>query len=512
MKSPTLCSAALFALGTSCFAANSPDEKRSVTFAEHIAPIVFQNCTTCHRPGEAGPFPLTNYAETKKRSNLIAEVTAEKSMPPWHPDEGCGEFVGERRLSKEQVNLLRAWAESGAPEGDAAKTPALPKFPEGWRGGTPDLVLTMDSPFTVPADGPDIYRQFVIPVKLEKDQWVQGIEIRSTTNSGALHHVLVWLDSTGDARRQDEADAAPGFRKMSFKRTGALGGWAVGGGPRMLPEGLAHPLPKGSDVILSCHFHPTGKEAQEKVTLGLYLAKEPPARRIVSLGMPPLFARGVGLDIPAGEANYTIKDTLTLPVDTDLIAVGAHAHYTGKSMEAVATLPDGTKKTVFRISDWDFNWQDQYVYKEAVRLPAGTRLDATIVWDNSSANPNNPSSPPRRITWGEESEDEMGSVGFVAVAANAWEHEKLAALSKSKMRGVLGDVIKEGAQGLLVVNQLKQAVQLDVNHDQKLSGDELPESVKASRVMNLLDKNGDGALDFEELKSARDAWRLRQQR
>lgn len=374
------------------------------------------------------------------------------------------------------------------------------------------MVLTMDAPFTIPADGPDIYRQFVIPVKLDSDQWVQGIEIRSVTNTGALHHVLVWLDSTGDARKQDEADPAPGFRKMSFKRTGALGGWAVGGGPRMLPEGLAYPLPKGSDVILACHFHPTGKEAPEKVTLGLYLAKQPPTRQIVALGLPPLFARGVGLDIPPGMADYTVKDSLTLPVDTDLIAVGAHAHYIGRSMEAVATLPDGTRKTVFRISDWDFNWQDQYVYKQPVRLPAGTRLDATIIWDNSAANPNNPFSPPRRITWGEESQDEMGSIGFVAVAANTWEHEQLASLSKSKMRGVIGDVLKEGAQGLLVVNKLKQAAKLDVNHDSKLSGDELPDIVRKSRVMNVLDKNGDGALDFEELKSAKDAWRPMQQR
>ena len=499
MKPLSLSLAALLGAASPAFA--------SPTFSEHIAPIIFQNCTTCHRPGEAGPFPLTNYAETKKRARLIAEVTTEKSMPPWHPDEGCGEFVGERRLSPEQIAMLKDWAEAGAPEGDASKTPALPKYPEGWRGGVPDKVLTMDSPFTVPAEGPDIYRQFVISLPLEKDEWVQGIEIRSTTNSGALHHVLVWLDSTGEARKQDEADEGPGFRKMSFRRTGALGGWAVGGGPRMLPEGLAYPLPKGSDVILSCHFHPTGKEAQEKVTLGLYMAKSAPTRHIVSLGLPPLFARGAGLDIPAGQADYTIKDSLTLPVDTDLIAVGAHAHYIGRSMEAVATLPDGTRKTVFRISHWDFNWQDQYVYRQPVRLPAGTKLEATIVWDNSSSNPNNPFSPPRRITWGEESQDEMGSVGFVAVAANTSDHEALASLSKSKMRGVFTGLLKEGGEGLLVLNKLKQAAQLDVNHDNKLSQDELPDIVKKSRIMNALDKDGDGALSFEELKSARDALR-----
>ncbi len=487
-------------------AAETSSGKPAVTFADQIAPIVFQNCTTCHRPGEAGPFPLTNYAETKKRARLIAEVTSEKSMPPWHPDEGCGEFVGERRLTKDQIAQLQAWANDGAPEGDSARTPSLPKFPEGWRGGKPDIVLTMDAPFEVPADGPDIYRQFVIPTSLTEDAWVQGVEIRST-GTGALHHVLIWLDGTGDARKLDEADPGPGFRKMGFKRTGALGGWAVGGGPRILPDGLAYPLPKGGDVILACHFHPTGKPAPEKIALGIYLAKKPPTRQIVALGLPPVFARGAGLDIPAGEANYVIKDSLTLPVDTDLIAVGAHAHYLGKSMEAVATLPDGTRQTIFRISRWDFNWQDQYVYKTPVRLPAGTRIDATITWDNSSSNPNNPFSPPRRVTWGEESQDEMGSVGFVAVAANSWEHAQLASLSRSKLRGVVGGLLKEGTEGFLAAAKLKQAAEMDANHDGKLSGDEIPEKIRKSRLMNVLDKNGDGALDFEELKSAADAWR-----
>jgi hypothetical protein len=392
--------------------------------------------------------------------------------------------------------------DAGTPEGDGSKTPALPKFPEGWQGGTPDLVLATEASFTVPADGPDQYRQFVIPAGLDADAWVQGIEIRSS-GTGALHHVLIWLDSTGDARKQDEADPEPGFRNMGFKKTGALGGWAAGSGPRILPEGLAYPLPKGNDVILACHFHPTGKQVTEKVTLGIFLAKKPPARQIVWVGLPAGFARGAGLDIPAGEAEYTIKDSITLPVDTDLVTVAAHAHYLGKSMNAVATLPDGTKQTIFSISRWDFNWQGQYVYKQPLRLPAGTRLDATIVWDNSSSNPNNPASPPRRVTWGEETQDEMGSVHFVTAAANISDHQKLADASTAKAREVTAGVMKEGAEALLVANKLKDALEMDVNHDNKLSGDELPEFVKKSRVMNVIDRDGDGALDFEELKKAK---------
>ena len=235
--------------------------------------------------------------------------------------------------------------------------------------------------------------------------------------------------------------------------------------------------------------------------------KQKPDRLIVPLSLPALFARGAGLDIPAGDANYTIKDSLTLPVDTDIVTVGAHAHYLGKRMEATATLPDGTKKTLFRISDWNFNWQDQYVYQQPVRLPAGTRIDAEIVWDNSGKNPHNPISPPRRVTWGEETVNEMGSIGFGTVAVTVKDHDKLASLSRERMREVVAGVIKESGVNLIAAGMLRDWEKLDKNHDHILSGDEIPEYVRRSRLMNLLDKNGDGQLDQEELAHIQDALR-----
>ncbi len=479
---------------------------KDITFAGDIAPVVFQNCTGCHRSGEAAPFPLTNYAETKKRAKLISEVTHDHYMPPWHPDEGCGEFENERRLTTAQVELFQQWLQAGTPEGDPTKTPPLPKFPEGWQRGTPDMVITMDEAFTVPASGPDVYRNFAIPLNLPEDKWVQTVEIRQSSR-GALHHVLLFLDSTGAARKLDAADPGPGFKKMGFPRTGALGGWAVGGGPRTLPAGLALPLPKDADLILSSHFHPTGKEEHEKTTIGLYFARQKPERLIVPLALPALFARGAGLDIPAGDGRYSIKDSMTLPVDTDIVTVGAHAHYLGKSMEATATLPDGTKKALFRISDWDFNWQDQYVYKKPIRLPAGTRIDAEIAWDNSAANPHNPTSPPRRVTWGEETVNEMGSIGFGTVAVNQKDHDKLAGLSRDRMKEVVASVIKESGVNVVAAGMLRDWERLDKNHDHVLSGDEIPEYVRRSRLMNLLDKNGDGQLDRDELAHISEALR-----
>jgi hypothetical protein len=192
---------------------------------------------------------------------------------------------------------------------------------------------------------------------------------------------------------------------------GPLGGWAVGATPVFLPEGVALPLPKGSDVILQMHFHLTGKPETEQATIGIYFTDKAPERRLWSVQVPALFGFGSGIDIPAGEKNYVIEDSLTLPADMKALSVAAHAHYLAKEMRATATLPDGTTQPLLWIQDWDFNWQDRYVYKSPVVLPKGTRIDVRLVYDNSPDNPHNPNpTSPKRVQWGEQSFDEMGSV------------------------------------------------------------------------------------------------------
>jgi hypothetical protein len=186
--------------------------------------------------------------------------------------------------------------------------------------------------------------------------------------------------------------------------------WAGGTKPHFLPDGVARPFPKGSDLVIQEHFHPTGKEEAEKTVVGIYFAKQAPARRMLSLQLPNNFGIFAGLHIPAGEKSYTVRDSFTLPIDVDAFGVFAHAHYIGKSMKLTATLPTGEAKVLLDIPDWDFAWQDGYIFSDMVVLPKGTRLDGEIVWDNSASNPRNPSSPPTLVTWGERSFDEMGSV------------------------------------------------------------------------------------------------------
>ena len=409
--------------------------KAKPTFTEDIAPIIYNNCTECHRNGQAAPFTLRTYSDVKKRARLISKVTQDGFMPPWHPVEGHGKFVDERRLTADELATLKNWHKSGMAEGPADKLPEPPQFASDWLLGKPDMIVQMPKAYTVKADGPDIYRNFVIPLDLKEEKWVAGFEVRPSARA-VLHHVILRIDQTGEARKADGARGTPGFSGMrgigrsarGSRRGGSndvfsgslggLGGWAVGGTPRILPLGLARKLPAGADIVLNSHFHPSGKEEQEQTTIGLYFTDKKPQRTLIGFQVPPVFGSISGIDIPAGESNYELTSKFTTPVDIDLVGVGAHMHYIGHTAKATATLPDGTVKPLFYIDDWDFNWQGRYTYDKPLRLPAGTTVEGSVSFDNSATNPHNPFNPPRRIKWGLESTDEMGSVIFSAVPAD----------------------------------------------------------------------------------------------
>ncbi len=435
----------LFSIATATLQAATP-----VTFTENIAPIILQNCATCHRPGEAAPFSLLTYEDVRKKGSLITAVTKSGYMPPWHAAHGYGEFSDERRLTTEQIAMIGAWVKEGMPQGDPAKMPPAPVFTDGWHLGKPDLILEMPVGFNLPASGPDIYRNFVVPTNLTEDKWVRAIEFRPSARK-VVHHVIFAYDASGSARKMDGRDGHPGFAGMSAigiagatGRAGPLGGWAVGATPAFLPEGLAFPLPKGSDVLLQMHFHLTGKQEIEKSTVGIYFADKAPERPMQSVQLPALFALGSGIDIPAGAAKYTVEDSLVLPVDVTAYFASAHAHYLAQEMKATATLPDGTTQPLLWIKDWDFNWQDRYTYKAPVHLPMGTRIDVKITYNNSTDNPRNPSNPPKEVWWGEQSTDEMGSVTFAVTAAKKQDELELAQALRSRFRTAVARAVLDG--------------------------------------------------------------------
>jgi len=387
----------------------------TVTFNKQIARIIYKNCSSCHRPGEAAPFALLSYRDVAPKAQIIAAVTQSRQMPPWKAEQASYAYRDERRLTDSQIALIKEWVRQGMPEGKPEDRPEPPKFSSGWMLGDPDFVVEMPVGFHVPADGPDIYRNIVIPLGLKEDKWVTAIDMRPSARS-VVHHVLYFGDPSGKIHERPQEGSEPGFSGMrAGGATVPLGGWAVGAQPHFFPDGLALEVAKGSDLVIQYHFHPTGKPEVEKSTVALYFAKTPPERRLISVQLPPVYSLFAGLNIPPGEKDYMVRDSYTLPVAMDAVGVGAHAHYLGKKLKLTATLPGGETKTLLMIGDWDFAWQDRYFFQQDVPLPAGTRLDAEVHWDNSAENPHNPSNPPIAIAWGEQSKDEMGSVSLIGV-------------------------------------------------------------------------------------------------
>ncbi len=463
----------------------APAQPAKVTFNRHIAPIIYQNCTSCHRRGEVAPFPLESYAEVKRRSSMIAMVTEERLMPPWLPVEGHGEFTDVRRMSERDIQLIHAWIEGGREEGPSSKAPAKPEFPKGWQLGEPDLVLTMEAPFHVPAEGEDVYRNFVIPTDFGEDRWVTAVEVRASAPE-VLHHCLFDLADAKEVRRLDARDEAPGFGTMGFRRTGSLGGWAVGSTPAHLPMELAYLWRQGSDLVLASHFHSNGEPQEEVLTVGIHFADQAPKRTLTALQVPPNYGQFAGLRIPAGEENYRLEGSFKLPVDVELVTAGGHAHMLCTAMDATATLPDGTRQPLFRIDEWDFKWQGFYSYKKPFFLPKGTRIDGWLSYDNSAANPANPFNPPRPVGWGLETTDEMGSLIFELLAA---DEEDLILLNAALMIDQMGERtmhdillrsedLEAEEDGSILLSKLSRrdanaAGLLDLDLDGRVSADEI---------------------------------------
>lgn len=464
------------------------------TFTEHIAPLVYEKCAGCHRDGQNAPFTLLSYAQVRKRAEQIADATTDRVMPPWHADPGVVAYANDRSLSDEQIALIRQWMENGAPEGDASKLPPPPKFTAGWQLGEPDFVAQAPEEYDIPAEGPDEYRNFVLPLNLEKDTWVNAIELKTTAPS-VVHHVLYFLDTSGKAREHDAADPAPGYNGMGRSNGNLryLGGWDLGTQTAPLGHDLAWFIPKGADLVLQVHYHPNGKLAQkDRPTLGFHRAEKPTARPWTIVPVPPFFGILSGIHIPAGEKEYIKRSSMVLPVDVEAIAVNAHAHYLGKRMEMTATLPNGEKQWLLKMSNWHFAWQEDYEFPQPVKLPAGTRLDALISWDNSAENPHQASHPPVPVRWGPRSTDEMGTLTLTVMLNTPEEKKTLHTALKRTLTGqFIQRIFENDMSGL-------GAVRSQISDDVPM-----PAAGQLTRFRALtlpLDKNGDGELDHDELQ------------
>ncbi len=359
-------------------------------------------------------------------------------MPPWLPEPGYGKFIGERRLSDEQIRMIQQWVVEGAIEGDPVDLPPAPKFNEGWLLGEPDLIVKMPVAYTVPAAGSDVFRNFVISVPVSKTRYVKAVEILPG-NKQVVHHANLLIDRTRSARRLDEQDPEVGFAGMdivieaeSFEPESHFLFWKPGTVPWVEPDGMAWPLGPDTDLVLNMHLQPSGKVEKIQAAIGLYFTEQPPTRFPMLLQLE----HDGALDIPPGKKDFVVTDEFTLPVDVDVLGIYPHAHYLGKEIQAKATLPDGTKKWLIWIKRWDLNWQAVYKYEQPVFLPKGSVISMRYSYDNSAENERNPNQPPKRVVAGNKSSDEMAHL-WLQVLPRAREDVRIVlqeALMRQRLR------------------------------------------------------------------------------
>jgi tetratricopeptide (TPR) repeat protein len=381
-----------------------------VTWSRRIAPLVYRNCAMCHHPGGAGPFSLLSYADARRHAPQILDVTQSRYMPPWLPAPGYGDFAGDRRLSDEDLALIRKWVESGTPEGNPAQAPPAPHYDAAWQLGKPDLILSIDRPYTLFASGADVFRNFVLPYPLAQTHFIRAMEILPGKPQ-LVHHANVLIDRTASFRRAHSDDWKNGVSGMELELDGGntfepdshFLFWKPDTPVLEEPAGMPWRLDPGNDLILNMHLKPSGKQEVIDAQIGLYFTDKPPTTHPMLLELDADHQ----LDIPAGNRNFVVQDELRLPVGVEVLGIYPHAHYLGHELEAWAILPSGQKTWLIRIPSWDIDRQSVYRYRAPVSLPRGSVLHMHYVYDNSEENIHNPNSPPIRVRAGNRSVDEM---------------------------------------------------------------------------------------------------------
>jgi hypothetical protein len=384
------------------------------TWAEDVAPIVYKHCTSCHRRGEIGPFPLTSYQEAIGWGQMIKYVTGIRYMPPWKPDEKFGaEYIGENYLSDQQVATIKAWVDGGMPRGNIAVEPLAPVFPEGSQIGKPDLVLSFAKKHIHIGDNKDAYRYFVIPTGLKEPRDLVSLEMRPS-NRKIVHHALIWADTTGiaavlDALTPDYGYAPPGnlinLAQVSLASL-QLPGYAPGARPHVFSNGMAVRLPPNSDLVVQVHYAPTTTDEPDSSSFNLFFADKPAKRYVNAFAM----LTGTLRNGPFVINPNTVKEfhgVYKTPIDISLVGIAPHSHLLGKNWRVFAITPARDTIPLVHVRDWDFNWQGAYYFKKMKYLPKNSEIHAYATYDNTTNNPLNPNNPPKKVTWGEATTDEM---------------------------------------------------------------------------------------------------------
>lgn len=411
------------------------------TYARDVAPILYKNCTSCHRPGEIAPFSLMSFKDARPWIKAIGTQVSKGAMPPWFADPAHGEFLNDRRLSAAEKDTILRWVNAGGPEGNPADLPAAPRYAAGWSIGAPDAVVSMQEDYPLPASGVIPYEYFEVPTNFAEDRWIQAYEVRpgSTAN---VHHVIVYARPPAaprpavpaaangqPARRPEPAITMAAGMEIPAGQTGgpalpadqkkplgpndrpapalgpSVGGYVPGNGTRVYRPGTAIKLAAGSTIVFQMHYTTTGKPVTDRTTIGFVFAKTPPTTPLFGT----VLANG-GLHIAANDPNARVDAEMTINRDMYLWSLLPHTHVRGKRWIYEATFPDGRKQTLLSVPNYNFDWQLEYSYKEPLKLPKGTVVHATAWYDNSSANKSNPD-PTTDVWWGDQTFEEMMFTG-----------------------------------------------------------------------------------------------------
>jgi len=388
-----ICFAIYLAGLASSRAENGPAGNPVITFNKDVAPILYKNCVSCHRPGEVAPMSLLTYRQARPWARAIKEKVVERTMPPWHADPQHGVFENDRRLSQKEIDTIVAWVDSGAKEGDAKDLPPAPQFVEGWNIGQPDVIFSLLEEVSVPAEGVVPYQYYTVPTNFKEDRWVQAAEIRPG-NRGVVHHVIIFVQEPG------RTESRPGLRGTH------LVGFAPGEEPVRFSPGTGKLIKAGSNLVFQMHYTPSGVAAKDRTSVGLVFAKGPVDKTVITR---PVASRD--LRIPPGADNHRVESAYTFTEDVHITGFMPHMHLRGKDFLYRAVYPDGRTEILLSVPKYDFNWQTIYKPARPVAMPKGSRLECVAHFDNSAKNRFNPD-PTQEVRWGDQTWEEM-MIGWI---------------------------------------------------------------------------------------------------
>jgi thiol-disulfide isomerase/thioredoxin len=455
--------------------------RKDITYAKHVASIVQRRCQACHRPEQAAPFSLLTYEDAVKHARMLKEVTTQRRMPPWHADSRYGEFVNNRRLTDKEIETLVSWVDAGTPRGDDKDLPKPIAWTKGWTLGKPDLVLQMPEEFDVPADGVLDYQQFILDPGFKEDVWVEKAEARPGTTA-VVHHIVVYILPPGQDRPFDNKG------NMNI-----VTGWAPGDLAVVCPPNTGLRIPKDSRLMFELHYTPNGTAVKDRSSIGLILCKKKPKFEML---MNPFSNESILL--PPREQHYRAEAAMRFRADARILSLVPHMHWRGKDYFYELIYPDGSRRTILSVPRWDFNWQNNYVFAEPIKVPKGTRLHTVAHWDNSRNNPYNPD-PNKEVRFGLQTWDEM----MVGWCMYTWEQpdtpEKLARENINPAEEWF-DRLDRNCDNVLTPDEIPTGLKLTL----KLQGIKIPERVTYKEFPPLYEEM---VKQFEKRKAERDAKR-----